>query len=70
MPGPDPLLGTTVAGRYKVIKLLGEGGMGAVYLCRDTKLGRLVAIKVLLEHHGAGAGAFPGRGEGHGPLQA
>jgi serine/threonine-protein kinase len=34
-------------GNYKVIKLLGEGGMGAVYLAEHPVIGRKVAIKVL-----------------------
>jgi serine/threonine protein kinase len=33
--------------QYEIIRLLGEGGMGSVFLARDTKLGRRVAIKVL-----------------------
>ena len=36
-------------GNYHVIRLLDEGGMGQVYLARDTKLPREVAIKVMRE---------------------
>ncbi len=37
---------------YEVIRPIGEGGMGSVILARDTKLGRLVAIKFLIKDSG------------------
>jgi len=42
-------LAGTRLGAYDVKSLIGEGGMGAVYRGRDTRLDRDVAIKVLLE---------------------
>jgi len=43
----DPYIGTTFDHRYKIEKLLGEGGMGFVYLARHKVIDKKVAVKVL-----------------------
>jgi serine/threonine protein kinase len=47
--------GRLFLGRYETIRLLGEGGMGKVYLARQTDLGRQVVVKVMHDHIAADA---------------
>ncbi len=46
--GPqDPMIGRVLAGRYRLLSKLGQGGMGAVYKGEHVKMNRLTAIKIL-----------------------
>jgi eukaryotic-like serine/threonine-protein kinase len=44
---PSALIGQTISDRYKIERLLGEGGMGAVYQAEHTLMRKRMAIKVL-----------------------
>jgi serine/threonine-protein kinase len=43
----DPLLGSTIEGKYRIDAKLGEGGMGAVYSASRLLIGDVVAVKIL-----------------------
>jgi serine/threonine-protein kinase len=52
------VVGTTLAGKYRIEKVLGQGGMGDVYLAENLQIGRKVAIKVLHADLAADEGAL------------
>jgi eukaryotic-like serine/threonine-protein kinase len=47
LPGPQMPFPNTLLDRFLPVRVLGVGGMGAVFLARDMKLARLVAVKVM-----------------------
>lgn len=48
----DPFIGRTLAARYRLIRRIGTGGMGVVYLARHVMIERLSAIKILRQDLG------------------
>ena len=49
----DKYIGQVLDKRYEILELIGEGGMALVYKARDTRLDRLVAVKIMREEMAA-----------------
>ncbi|WP_242614624.1 Stk1 family PASTA domain-containing Ser/Thr kinase [Actinomadura roseirufa] len=47
MTGADPLVGRVLDGRYRIESRVARGGMATVYVARDVRLDRVIAIKVM-----------------------
>lgn len=43
----DPLVGKVIAERYRILKLIGQGGMGVVYQIEHILMGKIMAMKLL-----------------------
>ncbi len=56
-PSVARFYGKLVDGKFRIDELIGKGGMGAVYRAEHTRLGKQVAIKVLMHGHAGGSAA-------------
>ncbi|MFH0903169.1 MAG: protein kinase [Pseudomonadota bacterium] len=57
LPGDSLLSADSMVDHYRVLQIIGRGGMGEVYLARDTKLGRRVVLKLIHPRHALSTGA-------------
>ncbi len=57
----DPMLGRVLADKYALIGVIGQGGMGSVYVGVHESVGREVAVKVIRRLEGPGADQLRGR---------
>ncbi len=48
---PDPLIGQEPLGQYRIVRKIGQGGFGAVYIAEQAEVGRKAVIKVLRARH-------------------
>src|SRR5262245_48523755 len=58
VPALQKSLAASLGTRYEILKLVGVGGMGAVFLAREVALKRLVAVKVLAPSLAADPSSF------------
>jgi serine/threonine-protein kinase len=48
-PADDPLIGMVVSDRYRIMRKIGEGGMGAVYQAEHALIEKRIALKILFQ---------------------
>ena len=59
-PASASMLGTVIAGRYKLLEQIGEGGMGTVWVAEQTEpVRRKVALKLIKAGHGFQGRSWP-----------
>jgi serine/threonine protein kinase len=49
--GAHDRIGTILGDRYRILELIGRGGMGDVYRAEHVRIGKIVAVKVIAEQH-------------------